>query len=111
MEVETLSIMTHKATGAAAISTTLAPWRAFQILEARIKLSAAGGAGDFTATLDANAGAAYDLNIITQDMTTVQHYVFQPTRPMAFEANDEIDFAWANAGGKTYGLTIIYELI
>lgn len=101
--------MTHRATGAAAIATTLAPGRAFQLLEIRIHLSAAGGAGNLTVTVDANAGAAYDLNIITQDMTAVTNLIWQPTYPMHFDSGDEIDFAWLNAGTKTYGLEVKFS--
>lgn len=101
--------MTHRATGSAALSATLAPGRAFQLLEVRIHLSAAGGAGNFTATVDANAGAPYDLNIITQDMTAVTDFVWQPDYPMHFDSGDKIDFAWTNAGGKTYGLEVKFS--
>lgn len=101
----------HRATGAAAIASTLKPGQRFRLKEVRIHLSAAGGAGDFTATVDNGVGAAYDLQIIKQDMTSVLDLVWQPTAPMAFEATDEIDFAWANAGTKTYGLEVIYDLL
>ena len=101
----------QRATGALAIATTLAPAQSFRLAEVRVHLSAAGGAGNFTATVDATNGAAYDLNIITQDMTAVTNLIWQPDTPMIFEAGDEIDFAWANANGRTYGLEIVYELI
>lgn len=102
-------IRVTNATGAVAIATTLAPAQAFRLVEVRIHLSAAGGAGNFTATVDAAAGAAYDINLITQDMTTVTNLIWQPERPIQFESGDEIDFAWANGAGRTYGLTIIWE--
>jgi hypothetical protein len=99
------------ATGAGAIATTLAPAQSFRLKEVRIHLSAAGGAGNFTATVDAINGAAYDLNIFTQNMTAVTNLIWQPDSPLQFEAGDEIDFAWENAGTKTYGLTVVYELL
>ena len=98
-------------TGAVAIASTLAPGQSFRLKEVRMHLSAAGGAGNFTATVDANAGAPYDLNIITQDMTAVVDLIWQPDAPLQFEAGDEIDFAWDNANGRTYGLTVVYELL
>ena len=104
-----MSVCVTNATGAVAIATTLAPARAFQLLEVRVHLSDAGGAGNLTATVDAAAGAAYDLNIITQDMTAITDYVWQPSYPMFFASGDEIDFAWANANTRTYGLTIIFN--
>lgn len=100
-----------RATGNGALATTLAPGESFRLVEVRVHLSAAGGAGNFTATVDAISGQAYDINIITQDMTAVTNLIWQPDRPMAFEAGDEIDFAWDNAQTKTYGLEVVYELI
>lgn len=102
------------ATGAAAISTTLAPVESFRLKEVRLHLSAAGGAvGDayFKATVDAINGVAYDLNFIKTDMTLLTDYVWQPDHEMQFESGDEIDFVWANGGTKTYGLTVVYELL
>ena len=101
-------------TGAAALAHTLAPAQSFRIKEVRLHLSAAGGAvGDvyFKATVDANAGSAYDLNFIKTDMTLLSDYVWQPDHEMQFESGDEIDFAWANGGTKTYGLTVVVELL
>lgn len=96
-----------------AISTTLAldPERFYQLVEVRIHLSAAGGAGDFTITLNANEGDNYDSVIKTQAMTSVVSYVWQPDKPIIFDKGDELDFAWANSSNRKYGLTVIYELI
>ena len=99
------------ATGAIATTLALDPERFYQLVEVRIHLSAAGGAGDFTITVDANEGAAYDSVLATQDMTSVVSYVYQPDKPLIFDKGDELDFAWANSSNRTYGLTVIYELI
>jgi len=111
-----MSVMRFRATGAAAIASTLVldPERAFQLVEIRLHLDAAGGAaGDvnFTATLDSNAGTAYDFEMVTEDLTLLADYLYQPTKPIIFDKGDEIDFAYANAGSATYGLLVIYELI
>jgi len=98
-------------TGNAEMSLTLAPDESFRIKEIRVHLNAAGGAGNFTVTVNAINGTAYDLNMITQDMTAVTDLVWQPDIPVQFESGDEINFAWENAGGKTYGLTVVYELL
>jgi hypothetical protein len=98
-------------TGAAAVAYTLKPATPFRLRELRIHLSAAGGAGNLTATMDAGEGAAYDLVVLTQDMTAVVDLIWTPTNPLQFEAADEIDFAWANAQTKTYGMTIVYDLL
>jgi hypothetical protein len=99
------------ATGAVALATTLAPARDFRLSEIRIHLSKAGGGGNFTATVDSATGAAYDINLITQDMTIVTDLIWQPEHPIQFFVGDEIDFAWANAGAATYGMTVIWEAI
>ena len=105
-----MSLMTTRATGSSAIATTVAPGRPFQLEEVRIHLSAAGGAGNLTVTMDAGAGSAYDTVLQTQDMTSVTDYVWKPTRPIVCtHASDEIDIAWANTNSKTYGLTVIHS--
>lgn len=104
-----MSICTLRATGVVALAATLDPKRAFQLESIALHLSAAGGAGNFTATLDAQAGTEYDVNIITNDMTADIDVLFVPDRPLYFDSGDKIVFAWANAGGKTYGLEVKYS--
>ena len=94
------------ATGGAAIATTVAPSGAWRLDMVKIHLDAAGGAGDLTITMDAIAGATYDTVLYTQDMTAVVDLVWIPDNALLFTAQDEIDIAWANAGGKTYGLEV-----
>ena len=96
-------------TGADAIAKTLAPGIAWQLEGIRVHLSAAGGAGNLTATIDHGTGAPYDVVILTQDMTTVTDLVWTPERPLEFLAGDELDIAWANTGTKTYGLEIVFK--
>jgi len=98
-----------KATGAAAIATTLAPGVPWQLEEIRVHLSAAGAANDLTATIDHGTAAAYDIVILTQDMTTVVDLVWSPDRPMEFAEDDELDIAWTNGSSRTYGLEIIFK--
>ena len=98
-----------KATGAAAIASTLAPGTAWQLEGIKVHLSAAGGAGDLTATIDHGTGAEYDIVILRKDMTSVVDYVWKLERPMEFGEDDELDLAWANAGAKTYGLEVIWK--
>ena len=97
--------------GAITIATTLAPKTAWQIESIRVHLSAAGGAGDLTATIDHHNGSEYDVVLLTQDMTTTVDLVWSPARPMEFHKDDKLVIAWANAGGKTYGLEIVWKRI
>ena len=101
--------LTTVATGAAAISTTVTPAKAFYLKEIRLHLSAAGGAANLTVTMDAQAGAAYDVVLFTQDMTTVTDLVWRPDQPIKFIIGDNIVIAWANGSSRTYGLEVIYE--
>ena len=100
-----------RATGAVAIATTIAPGAPWPLEEIRVHLSAAGASGNLTATVDHAAGSAYDINILTQDMTSVTDLVWSPDSPMKFQSGDELDIAWANAGTKTYGLEVVWRLI
>ena len=103
--------MTTRATGSAALSLTVNPGRAWQFEEIRVHLSAAGGSGNLTATLDANAGAVYDAIILTQDMTTITDLVYAPERPIAFENGDKLVIAWANANARTYGVEVNHRAV
>jgi hypothetical protein len=99
---------TQVATGSGNIATTVAPAVPWVLLEVRLHLSAAGGANNFTATMDAGAGAAYDCVLLTQDMTSAVNVHWQPDRPIVFSKTDELDFAWTNSNSRTYGLEIVY---
>jgi len=116
-----MSVMTYRATGAAAVAGVVAPGVAFQIECIRIHLSAAGGAVgnvNLIATIDAGAGATYDTVILTQDMTAITDLVWQPTRPIrctfvaaTVAASDHIDIVYANGSNRDYGLTVNYSII
>ena len=99
----------HRATGAVAIASTLAPSTDWQLEGIRVHLSAAGGAGSLTATIDSGVNAVYDIVLLTQDMTAVINLVWAPERPMVFSDGDELDIAYANANTRTYGLEILYK--
>lgn len=99
----------QRATGAAAVAMTVAPGVAWQLEEIRIHLSAGGAATDLTLTVDAGAGANYDVLIATQAMNGVLNYIYQPTRPLLFNPTDELDIAYANGGGATYGIEVFYS--
>ena len=94
------------ATGTEAINTTIAPGRAFALESVSVHLNGAGGAGNLTVTVDAAAGAAYDVVLKTIDMTSITDWVWQPERPIELASGDKVVIAWANAGTKTYGLTV-----
>ena len=94
------------ATGNVAIATTVAPSGAWRLDMIKLHLNGAGAAANLTVTMDAVAGGTYDTVLFTQDMTLVVDLVWIPDNDLIFTAGDEIDVAWANAGGKIYGLEV-----
>ena len=100
----------HRATGAAAIASTLTPTTPIELVCVKLHLDAAGGAAEnFTVTIDSATDAAYDVNLFSQDMTTVQDIFWQPEQPIPVVNNDLIKFAYANSNTRTYGLEAIYR--
>ena len=98
-----------RVTGAAAIAYTFAPTLPCRLLEVRLHLSAAGGADNFTITLDSAGGAVYDTVLHSEDMTLVTDAHYKPNPPVWLtNSGDELEFAWTNASTRTYGLEIIY---
>lgn len=101
----------HSATGAAAINETVAFSSTFEarLVALRIHLSAAGGAGDLTVTLDSHLGAAYDVVLFRQDMTSVVDLNWMP-ECCPIHKDDSVVIAWANGSTVTYGLEAIWAL-
>lgn len=99
-----------RATGAAAIAETIAVDGGLVIIEVRLHLDAVGGAAEsFTVTIDSGVSAVYDTVLASQDMNALADYVWRPAKPVPISDGDEIDFAWANTGTKTWGLAVIYR--
>ena len=98
-------------TGVAAIAATLDPQVDFYLNEIRLHLSAAGGAGILTISVDSAAGAAYDVVLIPQDMTVVVDLLYIPDLKLHFAAGDKIKVVWANANARTYGVEFVYTKI
>lgn len=101
--------MNVKQSGSGALNYTLDPGRAIQLEEVRLHLSAAGGAGNFTVTIDSKEGPVYDTVINTQDMSSATDEHYQPARPIPLLDGDKLAFAWANANGKTWGLEVVWR--
>lgn len=101
--------LTATATGSGNIAESVDPGKAFYLVEVRLHLSAAGAANDLTVTLDALAGAGYDVVLLTQDMTTVTDLVWRPDQPAQFVNGDKIVIAWTNGSSRTYGLEVIWR--
>ncbi len=102
-------------TGSAGIDFAVKPKHQFRLIRVELHLDSAPAsqAEDFTITLDAGDGSAYDVNLFTQDLftTAVQDLVVEFGEGYEFEADDEIDIVWTNTPTETYGLRVVYELI
>ena len=99
-------ILKSTTTDNVAIAKTITPSGAFALESVMLHLSAAGGAGNLTITVDSGDGAAYDTVLFTQDMTLVVDLYWQPERPIELDDGDQLLIAWANGAGRTYGLIV-----
>jgi hypothetical protein len=101
-----------RATGAAAIASSLTPPGPIELVCVKLHLSAAGGAAEnFTVTINSETAAAYDTLLFSQDMNTVTDILWLPDQPIPIVNNDVIDFAYANSNTRTYGLEAIYRRV
>ena len=101
--------MTQVATGSSAIATTVAPGFAWELESITVHNSKDGGATSLTATTDAGTGAAYDALLYTVAMSGVISLVKTWDPALKFKSTDEVDIAYANGSGATYGLTIKFR--
>lgn len=102
----------ERATGSAAIATSLsaASTGPIELVCVKLNMSATGGAAEnFTVTVNAAAGAAYDTIIFAQDMNAVQDLFWLPDQPIPITNADVLDFAYANSNSRTYGIEITYR--
>lgn len=102
------------ATGALAISTTTAIANHFRLVAVTCHFSAAPATSEnFTVTLDANDGVAYDtvLFSVNPSATSATDVVYIPDKELLFESGDEIVVAFANTNLNTYGLRIVTQII
>ena len=99
-----------RATGAAAIASSLTPDGPIELVSVKLHLSAAGGAAEnFTVTINSVTSAVYDTVLFSQDMNTVADLFWQPDQPIQIVNSDVIDFAYNNGNTRTYGLEAIYR--
>ena len=111
------NMLIFKETGSGALAETVAPvlnsGQSWRLEEIRIHLSAVGGAGatNFTAKLDHESGAEYDLVILDQDLTAITDLSFQPDRSLEYGKDTELDIEYDNNNSVTWGLEILYKAI
>ena len=105
------SVFKVNATGGAAIAQTVTvPAGATYVLyHVSLAMSAAPTTSEnFTITLDANAGAAYDVLLYSLDLSagSTTDLVWFPDEPLYLEGGDALDVAYANTDVGTYGLQL-----
>ncbi len=103
-------VTTTRTTGASALSYNLSYTDGdYELLGFELHLNSAGAvAENFSVDLDSGAGSVYDVNLYKVSMSGVSDIVY--TYDNCFYGPDDvIKFTWANAGGKTYGLTVRYR--
>jgi hypothetical protein len=110
------NIFKINATGAAAIAATATVPAGvhYALVSVTCKFSAAPTTSEnLTVTLDANAGAAYDVVIYTLNPSTgsTTSVLYQPTYPLVFEPGDKITVAFANTDTRTYGVQITLQAV
>jgi len=109
------------ATGGGAMSETLTPTYGdqsdtcdFELVQVELHLDGAATTSEnFTVTLDALAGAAYDVVLHSVDISgeddTANVVLVANPRTSAFVKGDTIDFAFANTETNTWGLVVTYR--
>jgi len=113
MPSELANVQFQPFTGAGAIAETLAPGAKFRLLRIEAKWDAApSDSENFTVDLDAGDGATYDAEIDSVDPSVGSQtgLVFVYGVGYEYEADDEIDIAYANTGTDTISGRIVYEL-
>lgn len=100
------------ATGSGALSETISYPQAFELEEIRIKVGVAPTtAENLTITIDAAAGAAYDVVLAAIPMAGVTSYRWADDTPSLLVPGDKIVIAWANTDTRTWGITYIYRRV
>jgi|TARA_Y100000310_G_scaffold340784_1_gene437739 hypothetical protein len=102
------------ATGSAAIATSTSLSAAFRLSSVTLLFNTAPTTSEnFTVTLNANDGSAYDAVLYTEDpsATSATSLVFIPDGDLVFESGDELDVAYTNTDSRTYGLRIVTQAV
>ena len=110
------SVFKVNATGGNAIAASMAvPTGAtFRLVSVSLNMSAAPTTSEnFTITLNANAGAVYDVLLYSLDLSTgsTTDVVWFPDELMLLEGGDAVDVAYANTDTGTYGVQITAQAV
>jgi hypothetical protein len=110
------SVYKVNGTGAAAIATTMTvpAGRIYQLISVSVKFSTAPVTSEsMTVTLNAAAGAAYDIMLYTinPSLLATTNLIWFPDQPLYLQGGDAIDVAYTNTDTRTYGVQITAERV
>lgn len=84
----------------------------WELLGFRVHLNAASAtAENLVVAIDSNTSSAYDTNLYTKDMNTLQDVIYNFDPPVKLNKKDVVTFTWANTNDKTWGIEVFYKLI
>jgi hypothetical protein len=91
-----------------AFKESLAPGKIFRIDTVSLHLSVVHpSVEDFVIRVSSARGSAFNQIIISQAFSGVNDYLWQPNRPLQFNASDEVIFSlFVKSGANNYGLMI-----
>jgi hypothetical protein len=93
-------------TGAENIAASVDLGKTVYIEEIRVHYSGVPGAGNLTVNINNDNTATYDQKIVDVDNAAVTDYLYQPTKPILMEADEQLDFAQSVTNSVTCGVTI-----
>lgn len=83
-----------------AVTESLAPGKPFRLTEIRMHLSVAfAEIEDFVLRLSAAQGSAHNATLISQALSDLTDFTWQPSIPMEFLSDDQLVMGWSQASG------------
>lgn len=104
----------HTGTALMQFNGTVPAGMSYRVVSVSCNFNAAPtSAENFTVTLDANAGAAYDLLLYTLDpgTTSTSDILWQPDEELILEGGDAIDVQYDNTDARLYGAQITFKAV
>lgn len=107
-----IKLVKTSATGSAAISASYTTTASERLCSISLHFSSAPTTSeDFTVTIDANDGAAYDYLLVSIDpsVQSITDYIWFPDGVLYLEQGDAVDLVYTNTDARTYGVQITTE--
>lgn len=104
----------HTGTALMQFSGTVPAGRHYRLVSVSCNFNAAPTSSEnFTVTLDANAGAAYDLLLYSLDPAAgaTTDILWQPDEEVILEGGDAIDVQYDNTDARLYGAQITFKAV